>query len=371
MLLLPRAGSRILGEGPRPRVTEALVLRYFLNRLLLIIPTFIGITIMIFLVTRLVPGGPVEEAILAMQMGNAGEGRARSSQAMVGRGQSGSMLSPSDVEKLKKFYGLDKPIVPAYLEWLGKVVRLDFGKSTRYSDPVLPTIMARVPISLWFGLVSVALTYLVSIPLGISKALKHRSLYDNASSTVVFIGYALPGYIVGIVLLSVFSFKLGWLPLGGFQSSGYSQMSFIAKLGVRVSHMALPLIAYTIGDFAVMSLLMKNTLMENMAADYVKTAVAKGRTFKDAMWLHAFRNSLIPIASSFGGIITVFFAGSFLVENIFNIRGMGMLGYKALLDQDYPVVLGVLSITAFASLLGNILSDLFVSLVDPRIRFGK
>ncbi len=341
--------------------------KYFLNRLLLVIPTFIGVTVMIFLITRLVPGGPVERAIQSRMVAAAGEGGAKSA----ARKTSGEKLSEKQIEQLKKFYGLDKPIIPAYVEWLGKVVRLDFGKSTQYGDPVLPTILKRVPISLYFGVASLIVAYMFSIPLGISKALKHRTLYDNATSTLVFIGYALPGYIVGIVLLSVFAFKLNLLPLGGFQSQDYNDFGFFGKLADRFTHMVLPVAAYTIGDFAMMTLVMKNNLMENMAADYVKTAVAKGRTFRDAMWLHAFRNSLIPIASSFGSIITVFFAGSFLIEQIFNIRGMGMLGFKALVDQDYPVVMGTLAVAAFFSLVGNILSDLFVSLVDPRIRFGK
>jgi microcin C transport system permease protein len=224
---------------------------------------------------------------------------------------------------------------------------------------------------LTFGITSILLTYLVSIPLGIAKALKHKSLFDNLSSSIVFIGYALPGYIVGIILLSIVSFKLGWLPLGGLQSAGFDQMGFLAKAGDRFRHMFLPIVSYTIGDFAVITLMMKNNLMENMASDYIKTAMAKGLTFRGAMWLHAFRNSLIPIAANFGAIITVFFAGSFLIESVFNIRGMGMLGYAALMDQDYPVVMGILSITAFLSLLANILSDFFVSLVDPRIRFGR
>lgn len=342
------------------------MISYFLRRILLIIPTFIGITMMIFLITRLVPGGPMEEAIRARQMGAAGEGRGQTAQR-----QSGQRLSEKQLAQLRKFYGLDKPIPVAYVDWLGKLVRLDFGKSTRYQDPVLPMIMKRVPISLYFGVTSLLLTYLISIPLGISKALRHRSAYDNISSTLVFIGYALPGYIVGIILLSVFSFKLGWLPLGGFQSGTFDEMNLLDQVVDRFRHMLLPLIAYVLGDFAVMTLMMKNNLMENMAADYIRTAVAKGRTFKSAMWVHAFRNSIIPIASGLGGIITVFLAGSFLIENIFNIRGMGLLGFNSLQNQDYPVVLGVLSITAFASLFGNILGDFFVSLVDPRIRFGK
>jgi microcin C transport system permease protein len=344
------------------------MLKYFIRRLLLIIPTFIGITMVIFVITRLVPGGPLEQALMSHQLGARSESGRSTTPT---RTQSGTSLSKAQLAQLSKFYGLDKPVVPAYVAWLGKLLRLDFGRSTSYNDPVLPMITERIPVSMYFGLASLIITYLLSIPLGISKALKHRSLYDNATSTLVFVGYALPGYIIGIILLSIISFKLGLLPLGGFQSEGFKALSLGAKIADRARHMVLPLISYSIGDFAVMTLLMKNNLMENMAADYIKTAVAKGRTFRQAMWRHAFRNSLIPIASGFGGIITVFLAGSFLVENIFNIRGMGMLGYTALLAQDYPVVLGTLSIAAFFSLLGNVLSDFFVSLVDPRIRFGQ
>jgi microcin C transport system permease protein len=343
------------------------VLRYFIRRLLLIIPTFIGITMVIFVITRLVPGGPLEEVIRSHQISASKEGGHGGAAA---NKQSGMSLSQTQLDQLKRYYGLDKPMVPAYGSWLVKLLRLDFGKSTRYGDPVLPMILERVPVSLYFGLASVIITYLLSIPLGLSKALKHRSPYDNVTSTLVFVGYALPGYIVGIILLSLIAFRLGALPLGGFQSAGFAEMGFWARAGDRARHMLLPVISYSIGDFAIMTLMMKNNLMENMAADYIKTAVAKGRTFRGAMWGHAFRNSLIPIASGFGGIITVFLAGSFLVEDIFNIRGMGLLGYTALVNQDYPVVMGTLAITAFFSLLANVLSDFFVSLVDPRIRFG-
>ncbi len=346
------------------------MLRYFLHRLLLVIPTFIGITVLIFVITRLVPGGPIERAIREYQMAAMMEGDTGGAQSSAMQ-QTGQPLSEKQLDQLKRFYGLDKPAIPAYFEWLGKVVRLNFGKSTRYGDDVLQMILERVPISLYFGIASLIISYLVSIPLGISKALKHQSLYDNLSSTLVFAGYALPGYIVGIVLLSIFAFGLGWLPLGGFEGPFFDSMSLWEKIVDRVRHMILPLIAYVIGDFAVLTLMMKNNLMENMASDYIKTAVAKGRTFRQAMWLHAFRNSLIPIAAHFGSIITVFLAGSFLVENIFNIRGMGMLGYTSLLARDYPVVLGVTALSAVASLIGNILSDFFVSMIDPRIRLGQ
>jgi microcin C transport system permease protein len=225
-------------------------------------------------------------------------------------------------------------------------------------------------VSLYFGLISLVIAYMVSIPLGIAKAIRHRGAFDNISSTLVFVGYALPGYIVGIMLLSVFSFNLGWLPLGGMQSSFFDSLGLGGKVLDRIRHLLLPVIAYSIGDFAMLTLMTKNNLMEQMAADYVRTAVAKGLAFRSALWRHALRNSLIPVASGFGGIVSVFLAGSFLIENIFNIRGMGMLGYQALLDHDYPVVLGVVAIGSFAALVGNVLGDFFVALVDPRIRFG-
>jgi microcin C transport system permease protein len=341
---------------------------YFAKRLLLIVPTFLGITLVLFLITRIVPGGPLEEAINAhVFAAGRGEGAARPA----ARAQSAQNLSDAQLAGLKAFYGLDKPLVPAYVAWLVKVVQLDFGKSTRYGDPVLPTIMERVPVSLYFGLISLVMAYLVSIPLGIAKALRHRRPFDNVSSTLVFVGYALPGYVVGIILLSLFAFRLGWLPLGGMQSPLFDSLGLGDQVLDRLRHLVLPLIAYVIGDFAMLTMMTKNNLMEQMAADYVRTAVAKGLSFRSAMWRHALRNSLIPIASGFGGIITVFLAGSFLVENIFNIRGMGMLGYTALMDHDYPVVLGVVAISSFASLLGNVLGDFFVALVDPRVRFGE
>jgi microcin C transport system permease protein len=343
------------------------MLSYFGKRLLLIIPTFLGITVVLFFITRIVPGGPIEQAINSRVFMSGG--RTEGGGSAEGR-QSAQNLSDAQLAGLKAFYGLDKPLVPAYLGWLWKILHLDLGKSTRYGDPVLPTILERVPISLYFGLASLIVAYLVSIPLGIAKALRHRTAFDNVSSALVFVGYALPGYIVGIVLLSFFSFRLGWLPLGGFQSPFFDSLGPWDRVVDRVSHLVLPVCAYMIGDFAMLTLMTKNNLMEQMASDYVRTAVAKGLAFRDAMWRHALRNSLIPVAAGFGGIVTVFLAGSFIIENIFNIRGMGMLGYQALMDHDYPVVLGVVAVNSVAALVGNVLGDLFVALVDPRIRLG-
>ncbi|AGT42998.1 ABC transporter permease subunit [Treponema pedis] len=337
---------------------------YFVRRLLLIIPTFIGITLVVFAVTRFVPGGPVERAIMSMMLGQ-GEGGGRSSKENMG------VINEKTVADLQAFYGFDKPWPLAYADWFFKLLRGDMGRSTKYNDPVFEMIVSKFPVSLRFGIISIILVYMICIPLGVKKALKHRQFFDNASSVVIFIGYALPGYIVAIILLQFFAFTLNWFPSGGLFSRNYAEMSFFQKVGDNIWHIFLPMIAYMIGSFASMTITMKNNLMETMASDYVKTAVAKGRTFKDAMWKHAFRNSIIPIAAGLGGLITIFFSGAFLIEKIFNISGMGLLSFNAIEDRDYPVVLGSLVMTSLLSLLGNIISDFILSMVDPRIRLGE
>lgn len=341
------------------------MLKYFLYRVLLVIPTFIGITLVVFTVTRFVPGGPVDQAIREARFG------ALSNSDTVSNGEAEGPLSEEAIAQLNALYGFDKPFFVAYGEWLWDFVRLDFGKSYRYGDPVIDMIKSRIPVSIYFGITSLIVAYLIAIPLGISKALRHGTLYDNISSSAIFIGYALPSYTVGIILLSIFSFKLGVLPLGGFQDPMFEYFTPLQKIVDRFKHLILPLISYSLGSLAGMTILMKNNLMENMAADYIKTAIAKGRTFREAMWLHAFRNSIIPIASSLGGIIGLFLAGSFLIENIFNIRGMGQLSFNALVARDFPVVLATLGVSSTISLVGNILSDLILSLVDPRIKLGR
>ena len=337
---------------------------YFVRRLLLIIPTFIGITLVVFAVTRIVPGGPIERAIMQRML--AQEGKSGSSSK-----QDSQPLNAEALAELAAFYGFDKPWPIAYLEWMGSLLRGDMGRSTKYNDPVFQMIVSKFPISLRFGIISVILIYSICIPLGIKKAIKHRSLFDNISSVFIFIGYALPGYIIAIILLQFFAFSLPWFPSGGLYSRNYMDMNFFQKLVDNVWHMFLPMIAYVIGSFAVTTMVMKNNLMENMAADYIKTAVAKGMPFKDAMWKHAFRNSIIPIAAGLGGLITIFFSGAFLIETIFNINGMGLLSFRAIVDRDYPVVLGSLVMTSLLSLIGNILSDFILSAVDPRIRLGE
>lgn len=338
---------------------------YFFRRALLIIPTFIGITLVVFIITRVVPGGPVEQAIAQMMFGQSGE--KSSSKDM----KNASALREEIERELRAYYGFDKKWYEAYIVWMSKVIRGDLGRSTKYSDSVISMVGSRVPISLRFGIVSLILTYGICIPLGMSKALKHKTVYDNVSSVIVIITFALPSYVVAIILLTVFSFRLNIFPSGGLFSRNYAQLSFFGKMGDNFMHMFLPMVAYTLGGFAGLTIATKNYLMENMSADYVKTAVAKGRTFKDTLWKHAFRNSMIPVAAGLGGILGIFFSGSFLIEKIFNINGMGFLAFRSLEERDYPVVLGSLVITSLVAMVSNILSDFIVSLVDPRIRLGR
>lgn len=335
---------------------------YFLRRLLLIPPTLLGITLLVFLITRVVPGGPIERAIMESQTAASAGGGGR---ADTGRGA----ISEDQLKQLKAYYGFDQPPLVAYVTWLKKVATGDLGMSYRYSEPVLGIILDRIPVSLTYGLITMVLVYAVCIPLGVLKAIKHRTPIDNLTSALVFIGYAIPGYALGAILVVYLAARRGWFPMGGFVSRDFDDLSFFAKIGDFAHHAALPLFCYTVGSFALVTLLMKNHLMDNLAADFIRTAVAKGVSFRSAVVKHALRNSLIPIATHFGHQFTGLVTGSFLIEFIFDINGMGLLGYTSVVDRDYPTVMGVLLISSFLLLVGNIVSDVLVALVDPRVRF--
>ncbi len=338
---------------------------YFIRRLLLIVPTFIGITVLVFIITRFVPGGPIERMIAQAQQMQA---RMGGGPASAGE-QGGQPLSEEQIEILKKYYGFDKPVLVSYWQWLTKVLQGDLGISTRYYDPVWEMIRDRIPVSLLFGVVSLVLIYGICIPLGIAKAVKHRTAFDNATSVLVFAGYAVPGWVVGVLLLVLFAGVWEVFPLGGVVSEDFETFSLGQKLADVAWHMALPIFSYVLGSFTVMTFLVKNTLMDNLAADYVRTAIAKGLSFRRAVFRHALRNSLIPVATSFGNNISIILSGSFLIEKVFNIDGMGLLGYESVVERDYPVVLGILVISSLLFMIGNILSDICVALVDPRVKF--
>lgn len=335
---------------------------YFLRRLLLVPPTLLGITLIVFLITRIVPGGPIERALMEARMGEAGGRSLRTT-------GSGTQLSAAQLDQLKAYYGFDRPPLGAYLHWLGKVVRGDLGQSTRYQRPVLDMIIQRLPVSATYGLITLVITYAICIPLGVLKAIRHRTVVDNATSVLIFSGYAIPGYALGSLLLVFFAAKLRWFPMSGFASREFEYLSFGQKLADLAQHAVLPLICYLIGAFAVTTMLVKNHLLDTLAADYMRTAVAKGVSFPQAVIGHALRNSLIPLATTFGQNITLLVGGSILVETIFDINGFGLLSFSATLDRDYPVMMGLLLIGSVLLLLGNILSDALVALIDPRVRF--
>jgi len=335
---------------------------YFLRRLLLLPPTLIGITLLVFVITRLVPGGPLERAIMEAQQANMSV----STSATVGQGMA---LSDEQLQQLKEYYGFDKPVLVSYGLWVGKLLQGDLGTSYRYNEPVWDIIQSRFPVSLFYGIVTLIITYAVSIPLGVVKAIKHRTAIDNVTSIVIFAGYAVPGYVLGSLLLLYFSVRLEWFPMGGFTSLNFDELGGWEQVKDIFHHAALPLTCYLVGSFAVTTLLVKNNLMDNLAADYVRTAVAKGVSFRRAVTGHALRNSMIPIATTFGQNVTLLVTGSFLIETIFDINGFGLLGLSAIFDRDYPIVMGVVLLTSFLLLLGNILSDIIVALVDPRVRF--
>ena len=342
---------------------------YFVRRLLLIIPTFIGITVAVFVVMNFVPGGPIERQIMRYKMAIAtGEAGAGSS---ISAGGGGSEIPPEALEEMKRFYGFDKPVHIRYMNWLMNVVRLDLGTSYVYQDPVWDVIKSRFPVSIFLGVTGFLLSYLVCVPLGVFKAIRHGSKFDFLTSFIVFLGYSVPGWALGTLLLVLFGGGSFWdvFPLGGFRPGNWEYLGFFQKIGAQIEYMFLPVLCYMIGSFATLTILMKNSLMENLGQDYVRTAFAKGLDERRVVFVHALRNSLIPISTGLGHVISIVLAGSFLIEKVFNIDGMGYLGYTSIIQRDYPVALGILVISSLLMLIGNIISDMIYVLVDPRIRF--
>ncbi len=342
---------------------------YFIRRFLLIIPTFIGITVITFIILQIVPGGPLEMEIMRLRMGSGKGGETGSTSSM---GNSGSINIPeSAMNEMKRFYGFDKPIYERYLLWLGNLLKLDLGKSYVYAEPVWDVISSRFPISIYFGLIGFILTYLICIPLGVYKAVKNGSPFDFTSSVIVFAGYAMPGFAFGALMLILFGGGSFWdiFPLGGFRSNDWEYLSMTEKIWDQVYHTILPVTAYMVGSFATLTILTKNSVIENLGQDYIKTAFSKGLSERKVIFRHALRNSLIPIATGLGSFLAILVAGSFLIERVFNIDGMGLLGFKSILSRDYPVVMGILVIDSIIILLGNIIRDILYAIIDPRIRF--
>lgn len=338
---------------------------YFLRRLFLIIPTFLGVTIACFTLCQFVPGGPVEQAMLQMR-GLGGQGPARA----------GATISPEQRKALERHFGFDQPVHKRYWKWLVHDRLGMMVESYKYPNKTVWQMIAqRFPVSLTFGITSFLLTYLICIPLGVAKAVRNGRAFDLVSSVIVFVGYALPPFALGMVLKMFLSgtsdVSLDIFPVSGFHSENFDQLTFVGQARDLFFHMCLPVICYVIGDFAVLTLLMKNSLLEQISQDYVRTVIAKGGTLRYAIWRHAFRNALVPIATGFGSVLSVMLAGSVLIERVFEIPGIGLLSMDAILSRDYMLFMGILSLTAIVTLLGRVLSDFCYVLIDPRINFQR
>ncbi|MCL7944552.1 microcin C ABC transporter permease YejB [Marinobacter sp. ATCH36] len=352
---------------------------YILRRLALIIPTLLGIMLLNFVIVQAAPGGPVEQ-LIAETEGHGGGALARAS----GGGSGGEVTSSSDdsrgsrglpdelLREIEVMYGFDKPPHERFLKMLGDYATFDFGESFFRDRSVIELILDKMPVSISLGLWSTLIIYLISIPLGIRKAVTDGSRFDVWSSSAIVVGYAIPGFLFAILLIVLFAggSYLDWFPLRGLTSSNFDELNWYQKIGDYFWHLALPVTANVIGGFATLTLLTKNSFLDEISKQYVVTARAKGLEEKQVLYGHVFRNAmLIVIASLPGVLVSLFFTGSLLIEVIFSLDGLGLLGFEAALNRDYPVIFGTLYIFTLMGLVLKLISDITYVLVDPRIDF--
>ena len=341
---------------------------YFLRRFLLIIPTLLGITLVCFVIINLAPGSPIQQKLAALRFGGA-MGSAGMGSLGGERGDQG--VTEEVIAALRKQYGFDKPLLVRYGIWLKNIATLNFGDSFTYEEPAIDVILARIPISLQFGLVSLILTYVVCVTLGVGKALQDGSAFDVSSTVMLFVFYSIPSLMLGILLIVfVAGADNSWFPTGGIVSDNYADLPFWEQVADRVRHFILPLCCYMIGSFTFLTMLMKNSMLDVIKLDYILTAQAKGLAESIVYMKHALRNALIPIVTGMSGILSIFLAGSVIIERLFQIDGMGLLGYNAALARDYNVLMGLIFISSVLFLAGRLLVDVLYVLVDPRIDFS-
>ncbi|TMM52900.1 microcin C ABC transporter permease YejB [Sulfitobacter sabulilitoris] len=356
---------------------------YILRRLLLIIPTLVGIMLINFALVQFVPGGPVEQAIARIQGGGdvfegfAGSGAdagnsdlsSNDSQYVGARG-----LPPEFIAELEREFGFDKPPVERFLNMMWNYMRLDFGDSYFRSISVIELVKEKLPVSITLGLWSTLIAYLVSIPLGIRKAVRDGSSFDTWTSGAIIAAYAIPGFLFAILLLVLFAGGSYWqiFPLRGLTSDNFEELSLLGKIGDYFWHITLPVLASTISAFATLTLLTKNSFLDEIKKHYVMTARAKGLSERAVLYGHVFRNAMLIVIAGFPAVfIGVFFGGSLIIETIFSLDGLGRLGFEAAVARDYPIVFGTLFIFGLIGLVVGLLSDLMYVLVDPRIDFER
>ncbi|RXZ42436.1 microcin C ABC transporter permease YejB [Crenobacter cavernae] len=345
---------------------------YLVKRLLLMIPTLVGILAITFAVIQFVPGGPVEQMVQTLtRSGVAGETVAVDTRSLL-KGQSG--LSPEELGQLKALYGFDKPPLTRFADMLGNFARFKLGESFFHHQSVGVLILDKLPVSMSLGLWTFFLTYLICIPLGVAKAVRDGSRFDLATSTFILVGYAIPGFVLGVVLLVLFGGGSFWqlFPLRGLTSDNWAELGLVDKVLDYLWHIALPVTASTVGNLAVMTLLTKNVFLEEIRRQYVYTARAKGLSESAILYRHVFRNALIPLITGFpAAFIGAFFTGSLLIETLFSLDGLGLLSYESVIRRDYPVVMGSLYVFTLMGLVTKLLSDLSYLWVDPRVSFEE
>ncbi len=339
------------------------MLAYILKRIALMLPTLLGALTITFVVIQFVPGGPVEQ-IMAEARAGQGEG---------GAYKAGRDSDAKQIAELKKLYGFDQPAHVRYLQMLRSFLRFDLGRSFLHNKDVWQLIKEKLPVSISLGLWTFLISYLISVPLGVAKAVREGSRFDFATSLIVLIGYAIPGFVLGIFLIVLFaggSF-VEWFPLRGLTSDNWDELSWPARIADYFWHLTLPLICLVISSFAVTTMLTKNTFVEEMRKQYVLVARAKGLSQRRVLYKHVFRNALIPLVTGFpAAFIGAFFAGSVLIETLFSLDGLGLLSFESVVRRDYPVVLGSLYLFTLIGLVVKLVSDLLYVAVDPRVQFG-
>ena len=337
---------------------------YILKRIGLMIPTILGALTVTFLVMQFVPGGPVETILAEARAGGGAEGTAY---------KAGRDIDKQQREELMKQYGFDKPVHERYFKMLSDYARFDLGKSFLQNKGVWELIKDKLPVSISLGLWTFLISYAISIPLGVTKAVREGSRFDIATTFAVLLGYAIPGFVLGILLIVLFAGGtiLDWFPLRGLTSDNFEDLSTWGKVKDYFWHLTLPLTCLVIHSFAVVTLLTKNTFVEEIRKQYVLVARSKGLSQERVLYKHIFRNALIPLVTGFpAAFIGAFFTGSVLIETLFSLDGLGLLSYESVIRRDFPVVLGSLYLFTLLGLVVKLVSDMLYTVVDPRVQFS-
>ena len=337
---------------------------YVAKRLLLMIPTLFGVLLLTFVVIQFVPGGPVEQYMAEAKagLGTGAEG------GLAYRGSQG--VDPKRLAEIQALYGFDKPAHERFWQMLVQFAQFDLGTSFFQNKAVGDLILEKLPVSISLGLWTFLISYLVAVPLGVAKAVRAGSRFDFVTTLLVLLGYAIPGFVLGVALLVIFGGQLQWFPLRGLTSANWDELSWAARIVDYLWHIALPVTAMVMGSFAVTSMLTKNAFLEEIRKQYVLTARAKGLSERQVLYKHVFRNALIPIVTGFpAAFVGAFFAGSLLIETLFSLDGLGLLGFESVIRRDYPVVLGTLYFFTLIGLVTKLISDLCYVWVDPRVKF--